>query len=525
MARRILALWLPRLPTDARTRGPAADRRALPLALLRTERGRRLVVAVNRVAETAGILPGLTLADARALLPGLDVADATPEDDARLLDRIAGWCRRYSPWTAPDGTDGVMIDITGCAHLFGGEAALLADLHRRLRDAGFAARAAIAATPAAAWGLARFGDADSRRREALDALPMAALRLPVATLDGLAAVGLRRIGDLHALPRAALATRFGDGLLRRFDQALGRLDEPVSPHRPVEPHEARLAFAEPIATADTIAAAMRHLLGTLCAGLEAAGHGARRLVLEAHRTDRRLDDAPQRLTLGASRPTRDPAVLARLFGQILEQVEPGPGIETMILAATETAPLGAIQAALDGEGDDSGLGELVDRLGTRLGERAVLRLVPRESWLPERSVAPARPLGHPPPNHPSLGHPSLGCPPAAGDSIARWPDDRPRPVRLFSPPEPVEATAPVPDDPPLQFRWRGVLHRVRRADGPERIETEWWRPGAGRGGNPRDYYRVEDRDGRRFWLFRDGLYRPDTPPDAAPRWYLHGFFG
>ncbi|MBP2230304.1 protein ImuB [Azospirillum agricola] len=524
MVRRILALWLPRLPTDARTRGPATDRRALPLALLRTERGRRLVVAVNRVAETAGILPGLTLADARALLPGLDVADATPEDDARLLDRIAGWCRRYSPWTAPDGTDGVTIDITGCAHLFGGEAALLADLHRRLRDAGFTARPAIAATPAAAWGLARFGDADSRRREALDALPMAALRLPVATLDGLAAVGLRRIGDLHALPRAALAARFGDGVLRRLDQAQGRLDEPVSPHRPVEPHEARLAFAEPIATADTIAAAVRHLLGTLCAGLEAAGRGARRLALEVHRTDRRLDDAPQRLTLGTSRPVRDPAALARLFGQILERIEPGPGIETMILTATETAPLGAIQAALDGEGDDTGLGELVDRLGTRLGERAVLRLVPRESWLPERSVAPAPPLATS-----ALATSPPGRSSAAGLPIARWPDDRPRPVRLLSPPEPVEATAPVPDDPPLQFRWRGALHRVRHADGPERIETEWWRPrtdrGADRTGNPRDYYRVEDRDGRRFWLFRDGLYRPDMPPDATPRWYLHGFFG
>lgn len=504
MKRRILALWLPRLPTDAHARNRPPDSPATPLALLRTERGRRLVVAVDRAAEALGIQPGLTLADARALEPGLTVAEATPEADARLLGRIADWCRRYTPWTTPDGADGVAMDITGCAHLFGGEAALRSDLERRLRSAGFTARAAIAATPAAAWGLARFGDAEALRRESLDRLPMAALRLPVGTLNRLAAVGLRRVGDLHAIPRAALAARFGAVVTQRLDQALGRLDEPISPRVPVAAHEARLAFAEPIATADGIAAAVRHLLGRLCAGLEAAGHGARRLALELHRTDHRLDDAPQRLTIGTSRPTRDPAALARLFGQILERVEvgagpgPGPGIETMILAATETAPLGAVQTALDGDGDGSGLGELVDRLETRLGEGTVLRLVPRESWLPERSVAAAPPLDPP--------------------QGAGWPADRPRPVRLLSPPEPIEATAPVPDDPPMQFRWRGVLHRVRRADGPERIETEWWRRS---GGNPRDYYRVEDGEGRRFWLFRDGLYRPGT----APRWFLHGFFG
>ncbi|WP_449232177.1 Y-family DNA polymerase [Azospirillum doebereinerae] len=496
MTRRILALWLPRLSTDAHER-THPERRVAPLALLRTERGRRLVVAANRAARAAGILPGLTLADARALEPGLAVAEATPETDARLLDRIADWCRRYTPWTTPDGADGVAMDIAGCAHLFGGEAALLRDLTRRLRAAGFESRAAIADTPAAAWGLARFGDTDSRARACLDALPMAALRLPTETLDALAAVGLRRVGELRALPRAALATRFGAAVLLRFDQVLGRLDEPISPRQPVSPHTARLAFAEPIATPDGIAAAVRRLLATLCAGLEAAGHGARRLTLDAHRTDLRLDDPPQSLTLGTSRPTRDPAALARLFGQILDRIEPGPGIETLILTATETAPLGALQAALDGGDADTDLGELVDRLTTRLGERAVLRLVPRESWLPERSVAPAPPLDRPPP--------------------AVWPEDRPRPVRLFVPPEPVEATAPVPDDPPLQFRWRGAVHRVRSADGPERIEAEWWR----RDGSPRDYYRVEDSDGRRFWLFREGLYRPGT----APRWFLHGVFG
>ncbi|MBP2301457.1 Y-family DNA polymerase [Azospirillum picis] len=505
MSRRILSLWLPRLATDARERGAPAETRRLPLVLLRTERRRRMVVAVNPPAAAAGLRPGQTLADARALEPGLEAAEATPEADAALLDRIAGWARRYSPWTAADGPDGVVIDITGCAHLFGGEPELAADLTGRLRAAGFAARAAVAATPAAAWGLARFGTAEDLRHERLDGLPMAALRLPAETLEALHAVGLRRVGDLHAMPRAGLAARYGTRLLQRYDQAFGRLDEPISPRLPVPAHRERLAFAEPIATPESIAGALRHLLGRLCAGLEAAGHGARRLRLEAHRTDQRLEDEPQSLALGTSRPARDPAMLARLFAPLLERIEPGPGLETLTLSATETAPLAPVQTGIDGEDPDDGLAELVDRLVLRLGERAVLRLVPRESWLPERSVAPARPLDR-------LSGPAV--PPA-------WPADRLRPLRLLTPPEPVDATAPVPDDPPLQFLWRGVRHRVLRAEGPERVECEWWRPEGSLGWATRDYYRIEDGDGRRFWLFRAGLYRPDE----TPRWFLHGLLG
>lgn len=476
--------------------------RARPFALLRTERQRRMVVAVNRAAAVLGIAPGHTLSDARALEPVLEVAEATPEADSLLLGRIADWARRYSPWTAADEPDGVVIDITGCAHLLGGEPALAADLTGRLRAAGFAARAAIADTPAAAWGLVRFGRPEDRREERLDGLPLAALRLPAEMVEGLHALGLRRIGDLHAMPRAGLAARFGGRLLQRYDQAFGRLDEPVSPRRPVPDHRESLAFAEPIATPESIAGALRHLLGRLCKGLEAAGQGARRLRLDTHRTDQRVDDEPQSLTLGTSRPTRDPAALARLFAPLLERIEPGPGLETLVLSATETGPLSAIQTGIDGEEPDSGLAELVDRLTLRLGERAVLRLVPRESWLPERCVAP---------------HPPLERLPAQ----PLWPAGQPRPLRLLTPPEPVEATAPLPDDPPLQFVWRGALHRVRRAEGPERIECEWWRGQGSLGLALRDYYRVEDDDGRRFWLFRAGLYRPGEDP----RWFLHGFLG
>ena len=359
----------------------------------------------------------------------------------------------------------MVIDITGCAHLFGGEGALAADLTGRLRAAGFAARAAIAATPTAAWGIVRFADAEERRRERLDGLPLAALRLQAETVEALHALGLRRIGDLHAMPRAGLAARFGEKLLQRYDQAFGRLDEPISPRRPVPAFRERLSFAEPIATPESIAGALRHLLRRLCAGLEAAGQGARRLRLDAHCIDQRVDDEPQGLTLGTSRPARDPAVLARLFAPLLERIEPGPGLETLTLAATETEPLGAIQIGMDGEGADGGLVELVDRLVLRLGDRAVLRLVPRESWLPERCVAPLPP-GQPVP------------------APKPWPAGRPRPLRLLTPPEPVEAIAPLPDDPPLQFLWarRAPSCPPGRWAGADRMRMV--APGRGRWGSP-----------------------------------------
>ncbi|MGR0183520.1 Y-family DNA polymerase [Azospirillum aestuarii] len=530
-ARRILSLWLPRLPTDAHSRRhPALC--GHPLAAILAERGRLAVAAVNRAAAEAGVRPGMSLADARAIEPALAVFDAEPESDARLLERIAGWCTRYTPWTTPDGPDGVALDITGCAHLFGGEEAMAADLTARLTAAGFESRLAVADTPAAAWALARFGrkaptlplrgslppplrrggidsslpcgagegrGGGNRADTLLSPLPVAALRLPPATVDGLAAVGLRRIGDLHAVPRATLAARFGPELLRRLDQAYGRLDEPLSPRLPVPPHSVRLALPEPLTTAEAIAEALRRLLATLCAGLEKSGEGARRLRLELHRVDRRLEDAPQTLAIGTGHPVRRPDALMRLFAQKLDRVEPGPGLELMVLSATEAGPLAAAQAALDGGIDGQPeLGELMDRLANRLGARAVLRLVPRQSWLPERSVAPASAFAD-----------------APGGSL--WPADRPRPVRLLAPPEPIEAMALVPDDPPVMFRWRGAQHRIRLADGPERIAAEWWRSD----GEPRDYYRVEDEAGRRFWVFRQGLYRPGV---AAP-WFLHGFFG
>jgi protein ImuB len=507
MARRVLSLWLPGLATDRLARREPALRRS-PLVTVAGERGRMIVAAVNSLAESAGIQPGMTLADARALEPAIRPADADFPADARALDGLADWCGRYTPWVGLDAPDGIFLDITGCGHLFGGEAALLEDVTGRLDGFGYGTRAAIADTPGAAWAMARHGGErhavvrPGQGRQALAGLPVEALRLSAETAIGLRRVGMRRIADLYAMPRAGITARFGAVVTRRLDLALAISPEPISPRRPVPPHIARAAFAEPISTPENLTTATRRLLDELCAGMERAGQGARRLDLGFFRVDGRVE----RSSIGTSRPVRASLHLARLFAEKLDRVEPGPGVEIMILAAT-TEPLGAAQtmmrigapALFGGEREDEA--ELVDRLGNRFGMPRVRRLLPRESWWPENNVERAA----------ALDDPNRG----AGQATP-WPSDRFRPVRLLARPEPIHVMAPVPDDPPMMFRWRDIPHKVVHAEGPERLEPEWWRELT----EMRDYYRVEDQSGQRFWVYRAGLYQQDR----AARWYLHGVF-
>lgn len=498
-----------------------------PLATVAAGRGGLRIVAANPAARTGGIRPGLPLADAYAVLPGLRALPADPAAEAKALDGLAAWCGRYTPWTSVDGggpgpcpgAGGLWLDITGCAHLFGGETALLQDLLHRLEKLGFTARTALADTPGAAWAVARFGELDGNGlavvpagslRAALAPLPVAALRLDGQVAEGLRRVGLRRIGDLIDLPRAPLAARFGEAVLRRLDQALGRVGESLSPRRPVTPLRARLAFAEPIATPEDIATAVRHLLADLCRRLAEARQGARRLDLVLYRAD----GTCAATAIGTSRPVRDAGHLERLFREKLEILDPGFGIEVMTLAATIANGLEAQQGdlATGGAATEEGLVRLIDRLGNRLGPANVARLAPQASHIPEKACREEAALAPPAP------------PAAAGKDDFR--PAPPRPLHLLAWPEPVEVMAPVPDHPPLMFRWHGRPHRVVSADGPERIGPEWWLaeepldPEAAERAT-RDYYRVEDADGRRFWLYRQGLYRPD----GAPRWYLHGVFG
>ncbi len=480
---------------------------------------RRVIAAVDAAAHALGLHPGLPLAQAQARIPGLAVAEAEPEADAAALDRLAAWCLRYAPLTAPDPPDGVWIDVTGAAHLAGGEAALLADLVARVRRAGFAARAAIADTPGAAHAVVRYGEKfhllplpwregenvahiaivpSGTTAAALTPLPIRALRLPDDTVATLRRLGLTRIGQLMAAPRAPLTRRFGAALLRRLDQALGQVFEPIVPLDPPELISRRLPFAEPLISAEALSAAIGRLARSVCRRLERAGLGARRLDLLFER----VDGSVQAIRIGTARPARDPAHLARLLDERLETVDPGPGVEAMRLTLPLVEPFSQTQTAtlLDDEAAPD-LSVLLDRLTNRLGAARVYRVAPVESDVPERAVRRVPPLAPP--------------------SRRSWQADLPRPARLLSPPQPVRALAPLPDHPPVAFTWRRKRFRVRRADGPERIHGEWWRRDAEMLA-VRDYFRVEDEDGRRFWLFRRGDGIDAETGDLS--WFLHGIF-
>lgn len=497
--------------------------------------------AVTLAAQKAGLSPGQTLADARALTPDVAVHDADPAGDAATLERIAAWCTRYTPWTAPSGLEtggaaGLWLDVTGCAHLFDGEAAMLDDLTTRLAALGYTARAGLADTAGAAWAAARFGKPGTARcvifapeehATQLAPFPNAALRLPADILDGLERLGLRNVGDLAALPRAGLARRFGELPARRLDQALGRVDEPISPRAPAPIWRLRTAFAEALGREEHIAAAARNLLEALCNRLARAERGVRRLELCLYRVGGRVDT----IMAGTSRASHDPNHLMRLLNEQLERLPAPPTsapdplsaaaeamVETLTLAAVVTEPLRAAQTQLMGgrDSDPAALERLVDRLAGRLGPDNVMRFRARDTHLPERVQE---------------GAPALaGSSGSSGTPGASWQPPQPRPARLLARPEPIEAIAPVPDDPPVLFRWRGRTHKIARAEGPERIEPEWWRqPETGNNTtvldrDTRDYYRVEDADGRRFWLYREGLY-DRRAADTPPRWFLHGLFG
>ena len=485
--------------------------------------GRGLLAAVDaRLADS--IAPGMPLADARAIQPGIVALDADPEGDAAALQRLAQWCGRYSPWTATDGADGIWLDLTGVAHLFGDETSLAADLVARLRRQGITARAAIADTPGAASALARAGREpiavipSGATRLALALLPVGALRLPLETIELMERLGLRRIGDLYKLPRPAMVARFGLAAAERLDQALGHLPEPLSPLPPAPTRSSHRRFAEPIARPEDLAAAIASLADALCRALARDGVGARRLALRFYR----VDGVVLALEVGTAQASRDPRHLAHLFASRLDRIEPDLGIEDMRLEALVVEPLGSRQASLDRAGtgadrSDGALADLVDRLENRLGAGSVTRLRPRDSHLPERAAERVPVF-------------------APGKDGTPWNPARMRPIRLLARPEPIEAIAPIPDDPPVQFRWRRLTHRIRAADGPERILGEWWRSPedatpASRVGvaardrrineaELRDYYAVEDTDGRRFWVYRAGLHKPGV----TPGWFLHGVF-
>ncbi len=544
LPRRILSIWLAQLAIDrwrlAQSLRPGEGADAAPLVLIaETAHGPR-ITAANRAGHEAGAAPGMMLADARAICPALATAPADPAGDLALLESLALWAQRWGPWSALDPPDGLVVDVTGVAHLYGGEAALLDDAARRLAARGLTARLAIAPTAGAAWALAHHGEngAVMQPGGSIDHLPVAALRLDPATLLVLRRLGLKRIGDLAGVARDALARRFrnmrapGANPLIRLDQLRGRVPEALLPVVPVDLPLVQRRLLEPIRHRALLDRVVADLCGDLARLLESRALGARRLELGLWKVDGEM--LVRRLELAAA--SRDSAHIARLFAHRLDGIDAGFGIELARLRAPWAEPLALNQRDLDAAAEAHGtsLSACIDRLTARLGPQAVRRPVPRASHVPERaqgweslldapstSVDGLRHRPAPPPGHPEHTIPVGGRVGARAGAAASREAGKERPLKLLDRPEPIAVLYASPDGLPRRFRWRGEVHEIARAEGPERIAPEWWRE---RGTTRlRDYYRIEDGQGRRYWIYRAGL--PDDGRGGLPEWFLQGLCG
>ncbi|MBN9450314.1 MAG: DNA polymerase Y family protein [Bosea sp.] len=513
MSRRYLALWFPYLATDRLRRTGAIPNSGAPAEkphVLTEMQGNALrIVDCDKRAVDLGLTRDMTLADARARIPDLVALETQPQVDREFLEALAGFCDRFTPLVALDEPHGLMLDITGCAHLFGGEAGLGNLAGRSMQRGGLKVKAAIAGTPDAARACARHGHGGlvlpGQEEALLRSLPTAALDTDVETVIALSRAGLKTLAHLAERPSETLSARFGEALAVKLRRILGHEDRRITPLRPPPDCVVERHFAEPFTDAANLEAVVVRLIGEAARVLEARGEGGRIFELGFFRSDGTL----RRLAIETGRPSRDAKALLRLYRERVETLadplDPGFGFDAIKLAVPLCEPLDTPQQSLDGRAvEEEAVADLVDRLVTRFGRDRVLRFVAQETHHPVRAakvLSAAAPLPE-----------------------AAWPAPEPqeppaRPLQLFEPPQPIEAIAEVPDGPPIRFRWRHLIHDVARAEGPERIAPEWWRDGSDE--PMRDYYRVEDVQGRRFWLYRIGFYEADSAP---PRWFLHGLF-
>jgi protein ImuB len=501
--RRYLALFLPWLSAERLVRDGIAAGDA-PFALIEKQRGALRLVALGPAAAGLGLAAGQALADARGCVPELAAFAHDPLADAAWLNRLAALCGNYTPSVQCDPPQGLLLDVTGCAHLHGGEPALRERIAARVAAEGLTVRTGLAATPQGARALARFGGED------LAGLPLAALDAGPETLHALSRAGLRRIGDLARIPRATLAARFGPATVTGLARLLGEEDAHIVPQRRREPVFAEQRFAEPIGRTEDVLDVVEGLLERTAVRLAEHGEGGRAFRVRLHRSDGHV----ARLDVETGAPTRDPALVLRLLREridsLADPLDPGFGYDSIDLLVARSEALPDRQEALAAERrlpDD--VGPLLDRLAVRHGAARVLRFAAGDSHVPERAgrLRPLRDAG------------------AISSGLEVRESEPPlRPLILLDPPQRVVVLAAVPDGPPQRFRWRGKPHRVTRHEGPERIAAEWWRRRGGHKDNPgltRDYYRVEDEAGHRFWLFRHGLYGDEA---EHPDWYVHGLF-
>lgn len=499
MKKRFIVVWFRHLTTDWLTlRRP--DLQSVPFVIAAPDHGRLMIIATNMLAETQGILPGMVVADAKAIHPEIEVIHAIPGITEKLLKALGEWCIRYTPIISVDLPDGLILDMSGCAHLWGGERGYLKEIVNRLRSKGYDARAAITDTIGTAWAVSRYGRVNpiiepEQQASALLNLPPEALRLEPLIIERLQKLGFRTIGSFIDMPRSVLRRRFGAAFIQRLDQALGLEEEYRIPIIPIEAYQERLPCLEPVRTATAIEIALQTLLERLCERLQKEGKGIRTAIFRGYR----VDGKTVHIDIGTNRPTHNIRHIFKLFELKISSIEPALGIELFILDAPKVEDVSLDQETLWNEErkqlDDLIIAELLDKVAGKVGAHNIRRYLPQEHYWPERSIKQSSSLQEQP--------------------ATTWRTDRPRPVQLLSYPQRVEVTAPIPDYPPILFRYKNKVHHIKKADGPERIEREWWLEE----GEHRDYYTVEDQDGQRYWLFRAGHYSAEQS-----QWFIHGFF-
>ena len=499
MRRRFVSLYFPYLLTDWYTNRDNSLKN-LPVVVCGQSHGRIIIKAVNAKAAAENIQADMVLADARAVVPSIHVINEQSGVAESLLKKIAEWCIRFTPVTAVDLPHGILLDVSGCSHLWGGDEEYVGEIVRRISAKGYTVKAAIADTIGCAWGVARNCKTyvvvnSNEHLQALSTLNASALRIDEENIDKLDKLGLRLVKDFIHLPKEELFRRFGSAFITRINQALGDEEEIINPLVPVHVYSERVPCLEPIVSAGGIEIAIEEMLQRLCIRLINEQMGMRKAVLSCYRIDNKILS----IEIITNRPSSNKKHLYKLFQEKISSIEPGEGIELFILEAAIVEKHLPQQDTLwetIGRLNDSRLSELLDKLSSRVGSESINRYVPSPHYWPERSYKKA--------DH------------VEEEVQSAWNIKRPRPIHLLKTPEHIQVTAPIPDYPPMLFRHKGKLHKILKADGPERIEQEWWL----QEGEHRDYYTVEDESGNRYWLFRSGHYESGK----SAGWFLHGYY-
>jgi protein ImuB len=499
MCKRFVAIWFRHLKTDWMIRRQP-ELKDIPFVLALPSRGRMVITEVSKVAKTKGLYAGMIAADAKIVFPEVKVVDDRTDLAEKLLNNLSIWFIKYTPVVSIDLPDGLILDVSGCTHLWGSEEAYLKDIINKFKSLGYHVRLAIADTVGTAWAVCRYGKEkaiikSNEQAEALMRLHPEALRIEYSISERLHKLGLHTISSFINMQRSALRRRFGEQILLRLDQALGNKAEIIKPVITVEPYNEHLPCIEPIQTATGIEIALQQLLEALCTRLQKEGKGLRFATLKCYRVDNNI----QEINIRTNHPSNNTKHLFKLFETKIASIEPALGIEVFTLDASKIEQVQSSQETfwtMNSSLECMEVAELLDNLENNFGHNIIHRYLPAERHLPEHSIKLAGSLKDKP--------------------TTEWRADKLRPTHLLKQPQPIEVTAPIPDYPPMNFRYNGKLHIVIKADACERIESEWWLDK----GLHRDYYAVQTDEGKCYWLFRLGHYTENT----KPLWFIHGFF-